>query len=317
MTKKENLVRTITRNGPAWIPYRYDGALTLLHPRIVVRPVEGGLDDWGARWIRTSDKEGSYPDGRPVVDLETLDRLRVPDTDFDEVTEDLRAQVRKLEDRDTLVIAYNELTLFERALLLLGTNEFLVATALAADKAERILDAITGYQLRLTESLLRAGVSGVRFTDDYGTQASLFLAPEQWRRLFKPRLRLLFDLVKAHHGFVFQHSCGHIDEIVPDLVEIGADVLDPCQPRVNDVPGWKRRYGDRLSFMGGLDTQGYLSFGEPAEVRSEVKAFVSLMGKGGGYIAAPSHTISLPERNTRAMLEALDEVNREGATNEA
>jgi uroporphyrinogen-III decarboxylase len=305
MTKKENLVRTITRDKPSWIPFRYDGCLTILKPPIVVRPVDGGLDDWGAGWIATTGKEGSYPDGKAVLRLEEAGDLKPPATDFDMVTENLRERVARLAGTDTLVIAYNELTLFERAIALLGTDEFLMATLLDPDRAGRVLDIITDYQLQLTESLVRSGVSGVRFTDDWGMQSALFLAPEQWRLLVKPRLKRLFDVVKRSGGFVFQHSCGHIEEIVADLVEIGVDVLDPCQPRANDILRWKRDFGSRLSFMGGLDTQGYLSFGEPPEVERQVMAVVEIMGKGGGFIAAPSHTITIPEANTLAMLKAL------------
>ncbi len=309
MTRKENIVRTITRDKPTWIPYRYDGCLTILKPPIVVRPVEGGLDDWGSRWIATTGEEGSYPDGTPALRLEDVADLEPPSTDFDAVTENLREQLRRLADADTLVIAYNELMLFERAMMLLGTDEFLMATALEPERVARLLDIILDYQVRLTASLVRSGVAGVRFTDDWGMQSSLFLAPRQWRLLVKPRLKLLFDVVKRAGGFVFQHSCGHIEEIVPDLVEIGVDVLDPCQPRANDIFRWKRDCGDRLSFMGGLDTQGYLSFAEPPEVEKQVIAVAQVMGKGGGFIAAPSHTITIPEANTRAMLVALRQVS--------
>ncbi len=310
MTRRENIIRAITRNGPEWIPYRYDGSLTLLKPAVTVRPVEGGRDDWGANWLRTNEREGSYPDSTPIALIDGVDELRAPVTDFTTVTGGLRKQVSGLAREDTLVLAYNELTLFERAELILGTEAFLMATALNPEATGRLLDVIAGYQEKLTESLMKSGVSGVRFTDDWGTQSALFISPGQWRRLIKPRLGRLYAIVKGHGGFVFQHSCGHIEEIVPDLIEIGLDVLDPCQPAANDVFRLKRLYGDRLCFMGGLDTQGYLSFGDPQTVKRRVREFVSVMGAGGGYIAAPSHTITIPEENRRAMLEALNEVGR-------
>jgi uroporphyrinogen decarboxylase len=313
MTKRENLVRTITRNNPAWVPYRYDGSLTLLKPSVVARPEECGLDDWGVNWLKTGAKEGSFPDGKPVVLLDELETILVPDTDFGSVTRELQEQIARAPDSDTLIIGYNELILFERVQLLLGTNNFLMATVLDSDRVEKILDVITEYQLQLTESILKAGVSGIRFTDDWGTQTSLFISPERWRLLFKPRLKRLYAVVKEHNGFIFQHSCGHIEEIVPDLIEIGLDVLDPCQPQANDIFGWKKRYGGSLSFMGGLDTQGYLSLGSSEQVRRRVTEVVTIMGTGGGYIAAPSHTITIPEQNRLAMLEALREVNEKAS----
>ena len=310
MTKRENLLRTITRDRPGWVPYRYDGSLTLLRPAVVVRPVEGGRDDWGVGWLKTDTDEGSYPDGKPVVTLSEVHTVSAPKTDFEAVTRDLEGQIARLKDQDTLVVAYNELTLFERAQLLLGTDNFLMATALDTDRTRQLLDLITDYQARLTQSLMEAGVAGVRFTDDWGTQTSLFISPERWRSLIKPGLKRLYDIVKKQRGFVFQHSCGHIEELVPDLIEIGVDVLDPCQPRSNDIFSWKKKYGDRLCFMGGLDTQGYLSFGEPEQVREQVKMAAAIMGEGGGYIAAPSHSITIPEKNTQAMIAALIDLNQ-------
>ena len=310
MTARENIISVITRKDPGWIPYRYDGCLTMLKPNIVVRPVQGGLDDWNVNWIGTSETEGSYPDGKPVIDIDRIEELQVPTTDFHKVTERMRESVRGLADQDTLIIGYNELTLFERAEQLLGFDNFLMATALKPARVKQLLDTITAYQQRLTEATLRAGVSGIRFTDDWGTQASLFISPENWRQLIKPGMKRLYETVKKYGAFVFQHSCGHIEEIVPDLIEIGVDVLDPCQPKANDIFRWKKEYGDGLSFMGGLDTQGYLGFGDPGFVREKVKEVASIMSEGGGYIAAPSHTITIPEDNKNAMLDALDELNQ-------
>lgn len=311
MTNRENLLRTIRRDNPAWVPHRYGRELTLLRAKVSPRPPEGGLDDWGVRWISTNSDEGSYPDGKPVLSIDDVDSLEPPATDWHMVTDELLQQVTAKSGEDTLLIAYNEMMLYERAQLLLGTTEFLMAVALAPEKLEVLLDKIVAYGQRLTEALMDAGVAGIRFTDDWGTQTALFMSPPSWRRLIKPRLKRLYDTVKERGGLVFQHSCGRIEAIVPDLIEIGLDVLDPCQPAANDIFGWKRRYGDRLSFMGGLDTQSYLSFGKPQEVETEVARVVSVMSEGGGYIAAPSHTITIPEANRTAMMTAISKINQQ------
>ena len=309
MTHQENLLRTIRRDNPAWVPHRHDGALTLLRPKAVPRALQGGLDDWGVRWIGTDSEEGSYPDGKPVLELDGIETFKPPGTDWEEVRADMRRQVAAKANRDTLLVAYNEMVLYERAQLLLGTTGFLMAVAQEPEKLEILLDKIADYGCSLTRAMMDAGVAGVRFTDDWGTQTALFMSPASWRRLIKPRLKRLYDAVKQHGGFVFQHSCGHITEIVPDLIEIGLDVLDPCQPAANNIFEWKRNYGDRLTFMGGLDTQSYLSFGSPDEVERKVAEVVAVMARGGGYIAAPSHTITIPEANREAMLRAVETIN--------
>ena len=314
VNNKENIVRTIVRDNPEWIPYRYDGSLTMLLPQVVAIAREGGVDDWGINWIGTATDEGSYPDGRPVLTIDQVEDLQVPDTDWEAVTLDLRHQFEEKRGGDTLVIVKADLILFERARLLLGLDEFSVGLLLNPGRLHLLFDKLADYQAQLARAIMKSGVAGIRFTDDWGIQNSLYIKPDHWRAFIKPRLRKLYGIVKDYGRFVFHHSCGHIEEIVPDLIGIGLDVLDPCQPRANDIFFWKREYGNDLSFMGGLDTQGYLSFGTPEEVRSAVKEVISTMGKGGGYIAAPSHTISIPEANRRAMVEAIGEVNAAGQT---
>jgi len=309
MKAKENIVRTIKRDDPEWVPYRYDGSLTMLLPKVVACPREGGLDDWGVNWLATPAEESSYPDGRPVLTLDQVDSFKSPETDWEMVTAEMRRQMERHSGEDTLIIAKNDLILFDRVRLLLGTEEFMVAIALHPEQLHTLFDKVMAYQRRMTQAIMRSGVAGIRFTDDWGIQESLWIRPEQWRAFIKPRLGELYGMVKLGGGFIFQHSCGHIEEILPDLVELGLDVIDPCQPRSNDIFRWKREYGRHLSFMGGLDTQGYLSLGTPEEVKSAVKEVISVMSRGGGYIAAPSHTISLPEANRGAMLAAIAEAN--------
>ncbi len=306
MTRTENLLRTIRRNDPAWVPYRFDGSITLLRPPLCVWPADGGTDVWGAHWLASPDPdEGSVPSSRPAIYLVDIELFRAPDTDWSLVTSHLRRLIDANAGEDTLNIGYLELALFDRAQALLTVEELLAAVASEPELLEILLDTIADYQVGLVEAMMEAGVAGVRFTDDWGMQSSLFISPAQWRRLLKPRLARMYQAVKGRGGLVFQHSCGHIDEIVPDLIELGLDVLDPCQPASNDILSWKKRFGNRLCFMGGLDTQTYLSFGTPNDVRREVLKVLATMARGGGYIAAPSHRIRIPEANKRAMMEAL------------
>lgn len=310
MTKKENLLRTIKRDHPKWVPYKNDGSLTFIIPYIITQRTEGGHDDWGTNWLNTEGKEGIYTDEKPVISIEEVEKYSVPDTDFKHITEDLIKRIKSHQQEDTLCIVKNDLVYMLRAQFLLGTENFLCSIVLNPCKLKTLLHKILDYQINLTRAIMASGISGIRFADDWGIQNTLLIKPDMWRELIKPGMKKLFNITKEYDGLVFHHSCGHIEEIVPDLIEIGLDVIDPCQPASNDVYGWKEKYGDRLSFMGGLDTQGYLSFDKPESVKKKVKEFVTFMSRGGGYIAAPSHTISIPEENRRAMIEAIGEINK-------
>jgi uroporphyrinogen decarboxylase len=311
MTNKENLIRTIRRDNPKWVPYRYDGTLAILASNYIsVRPKTGGPDDWGVMWLYTNEEEGSYPDGKPVLNIEEFDKVKIPNTDWKKVTEDMRTLIAALDTDNVLPIAYNELFLFERVQLLLGYEGFMYALMENREEFDKLTEMIFQYNKQFVEALLDAGVAGIRFTDDWGMQDRLFVSPKDWRFFFKERYRSLYNMVKERGGFVFHHSCGCIESILPDIVELGIDVLDPIQPSANDIFQIKHDFGRQLSFMGGLDTQKWLSFGTTEEVYENTLKVLQVMADGGGYIAAPSHTITIPERNRQAMIAAIQEYNR-------
>ncbi|MCL6087988.1 MAG: hypothetical protein M1475_06210 [Actinobacteria bacterium] len=311
MTKKENILRTIKRDSPNWIPYRYDGSLTLLRPAVVAKKEEGGKDDWGVIWLPATEREGAYTDGKPVISIDEVVSYDTPSTNWSKITEDLKKQISLLPSSDTVIFSYCDFALLGRAQFILGTINFFIDILKNTQKVEILLDKITEYHINLTESMMKSGIDGIRFCDDWGTQSAMFLNPDLWRKIIKPRMEKLYKAVKKYGGIVWQHSCGHIEEIIPDLIETSVDIIDPCQPAANDVLMWKKVYGKKLTFLGGIDTQSYLSFGTPAEVKVKVKEFIKYMSEGGGYIAAPSHTISIPEDNKKAMIEAIKEINQE------
>ena len=144
--------------------------------------------------------------------------------------------------------------------------------------------------------------------DDVASQSSMIISPKTWRAMIKPHLKRVFDVGKAHRLWVAYHCCGALRPIIPDLIEIGMDVLNPVQ---SNCPGMdplelKKEFGERLAFMGGLDTQGLLPFGSASEVRRATAHLLEGMtAGGGGYILAASHTIppETPDENIFAMYE--------------
>jgi len=142
--------------------------------------------------------------------------------------------------------------------------------------------------------------------DDVGGQQSMMLSPELWRDSIKPHLKNIFDVGKKKGLWVAYHSCGAIRPIIPDLIEIGLNVLNPIQ---SNCPGMnpaelKKDFGEKLSFMGGVDTQYLLPNGTADEVYKEtLKLIENMTDDGGGYILAASHSIppETPVENIFAM----------------
>ncbi|MCX6621048.1 MAG: hypothetical protein NTY38_08185 [Acidobacteria bacterium] len=145
--------------------------------------------------------------------------------------------------------------------------------------------------------------------DDVAGQSCMMMSPKSWTKLVKPHLKSVFDVGKRFGLPVAYHCCGALRAIIPGLIEIGLDVLNPVQ---SNCPGMeplelKREFGSAIAFMGGVDTQGLLPNGSAAEVRRETERLISGMtADGGGYILAASHTISpeTPDENIFAMYEA-------------
>lgn len=180
--------------------------------------------------------------------------------------------------------------LFEQAWQLVGFNRFLLMMRLRPSEANRILDKIDGIRAQEVELLSEAGVDVVVDGDDVGAQASMIVSPELWRLMLKERYRALIRSAhKAGVKFMF-HSDGWIEPIVPDIVEIGVDVLNPVQPEVMNLKLLKEKYGDRLCFEGGISIQRTLPFGTPEDVKDEFTKRIRELGPTG-VIPGPTHSI--------------------------
>lgn len=149
------------------------------------------------------------------------------------------------------------------------------------------------------------------FGDDYGTQRGLLIGPAMWEEYVRPCLARVVALVKSHGVKAYLHSCGSVRELIPSLVEVGIDILNPIQARAAgmDARGLKADFGQELCFHGGIDTQQTLPFGTAAEVRELVRTRLAELAPGGGYIAAPDHLLQpdVPTANVLALYEALHE----------
>lgn len=264
--------------GVGWDIVRSEGYLPVEHP----------LDTW-SKW-----EKYHFPDpASPVLycDAQKIDRAR---------------------SEGMFILGCQGWVLLERAWLLRGFENFMIDLVDNPKRVERLLDEITEYQIAVAKNLIKLGVDGLYTGDDYGSQRGLLVARKTWQHLIQPRLARIWKVAKDEGLPVFHHSCGNVLEIVEDMIAIGLDVLLPIQPQAMDIRLLAERFGDRLSFMGGISTQKTLPFGTPEEVREEVRTCVEVLGRKGGYIVAASHEISsdCPVENLKALLEAIQELNQ-------
>jgi uroporphyrinogen decarboxylase len=196
--------------------------------------------------------------------------------------------------------------LWERATFLRGLEELLCDLVENRPFVEELLERQTEYLLQVMAHALALGDFDCFYlSDDYGAQRSLLMSPADWRELIKPRLARLYAFAKANGRQTYLHSCGCIEEVIPDLIEIGLDMLHPIQPETMDIYRLKREFGRDITFCGGLRTQDLLPLGTPDEIRAEVRKLKRIMGAGGGYVLEPGITIQddVPLENMVVLVE--------------
>ena len=180
--------------------------------------------------------------------------------------------------------------------------------------AEAILDRIHAIHEELLRGCLEEAGDLIDFLwvgEDLGAQNSLLINPSLFRRFLKPRLGAMMDLAHSFGVKVFHHDDGAIRRLIPELIDMGIDVLNPIQWRCSgmDREGLARDFGDRVVFHGGVDNQQTLPFGAPRDVRRQVAENIEIFRRSKGYIVAPCHNIqpNTPTENILALYEAVHE----------
>jgi uroporphyrinogen decarboxylase len=292
------------------LPARFDNHLVrvdLTHEGRLSADGRIRRDWWGAGF--DTAEEGYFVAHHPLAERADLDAFAWPEPWEPGLLADA-SRIRAGVGDDAFVVPNLGFALFERAWSLRGFENLFMDLASDQGFVEALLDRITEIQLVLVRRYIDLGVDGGYFGDDYGAQAGLLFSPTTWRRLIKPRLARLFAPFLERGLPVLMHSDGRIEDIVPDLVEIGLTALNPVQPEVLDHSWLRSTFGDRLAFYGGVSTQTVLPRGTPAEVRQAVGLCRErLAPEGTGLLLAPSHRLmsDVPMANVEALLAAFAE----------
>lgn len=250
----------------------------------------------------------------PLKDAETLNEIidyPLPDYRNLECHRALESEIDRIHEAGLAVAGQPDLTLFETAWAIRGYESFMEDLIIRPDFAECLLDRLLAIRLFQVKRLAEAGVDVLTCGDDVSCQRGMMMNPDMFRRFFKPRYDQMFRRAKEVKKdiLIFFHSDGDPGEIIPDLIELNLDILNPCQPECNDFDTLKRKYGKKLSFWGAVGIQELLPFGTREDIRKEIKRIMGNLGAQGGLLLGPTHVIEpeVPWENLVALYEAIDE----------
>ena len=281
-------------------------------PEYVGPPIESDRDMYGCRYEDVDYGTGVYRECiyHPLARYDSIEEIEQgytwPTADWfdysglpDQIKGKERYPIRGGGSEPFLT--YKNLRGMEQAYIDLIVNPDLVHYCL-----DKLFDLCYEATLRIYERI--PGQVNISYVaEDFGAQDNLLISPQMIREFFLPRMKRMVDLAHQAGAYAFFHSDGAIRDIIPDMIEIGIDVLNPIQWRCKGMgrQALKRDFGDQVVLHGGVDNQYTLAFGSVQEVREEVTYNIEVLGDGGRYILAPCHNIQAisPPENVAAMYE--------------
>ncbi len=269
-------------------------------PELKKYPDGTSEDMWGVR--ATVEATGTYsascytPPLKNVSSVKEIKQYRWPDPDWFDYSH-IAEDCEKYEEYAIISGGWSPIS--DDACHLMGMETFMINMIEKPEIIHAILDKITDFYYEFSRRIFEVGRGKIDIFfmgDDYGMQDGLLFSRKMWRKFLPSRLRRLYSVAKKYNLKVMMHSCGSVKEIIPDLIELGVDVLDPIQVRAKNMNPYrlKEEFGDRLCLHGSIDTQRTLPFGTPQDVAREVKERIKFLAPGGGFILGPSQDL-LPD----------------------
>ncbi len=271
---------------------------------------------WNAEWGIMA-KGGSLEHFQhmlhPMQDLTDIQQVLdypFPDFNADYRWEGIAERNLKYIENGYATAAFMEMTIFEMAWYLRGMEELMMGFYDDPEFNDALLDKLTDLRAEMARRYAACHTDILMLGDDVSTQLDMMMSPDLWRKTLKPRLKKVIDAAKEAKPdiLILYHGDGNLSRIIPDLIEIGVDVLNPVQPECVDPFELKKLYGDRLSFWGCLGTQTTLPFGTAEEVADVCRKLIEVVGAGGGLLISPTHVVEpeVPYENVEAFLHTVE-----------
>jgi len=286
--------------------------------RVRIEADNSYLDIWGVRWQKPASSLYWDMVAHPIAEptLEALAAYRWPDPHDPGRTDGIRDRARTLSGQGEYAVVLDNTGFgaFEQGWALRGFENFYMDMVAEPKFAEALIQGVADYQVALYEHVLEEVgpyVDVVMVAEDLGSQDGPLISPETYRRMVKPAQKRVWQFIKSRtDAKLFLHSCGSVRRFIPDLIEIGVDILNPIQVAAAgmDPKELKREFGNDLTFWGGgCDTQRVLTFGTPDDVEREVRRRIRELAPGGGFVFNQIHNIQpgVPPENVVRMFETV------------
>jgi len=260
-----------------------------------------GKDIWGVERRNVKNAFGGHREIslyplKDMKDVEELEKYPWPKIEWFDFGS-LNRQIDALNQDDEYYIILSGGSVFEQSWYMRGFEQFLIDFMVSPDIANKIMEKNFDFWSSIVHESMRAAkghIDMIFFGDDIASQEGMLMSAETWRKMIKPWHKRFYDISHMYGKKTLYHSCGSLEPIIEDLIEIGLDVLNPLQFSAKNFPSsekLKEKYGSRLCFLGGMDIQSVLPFYSVEEIKKETERLINSLGKNGGFILQTTHMI--------------------------
>lgn len=282
------------------------------------RPINGKYDEWGCLW-ESDDASGSdmgQVKNIPIQEWEDMENYVFPDPKAEGRFEGLEEALAKAEEKGLYVQLNSPHCLFERMHFLRGFEDTLMDCLIEPEEIEAMAEKLADFQIGIIEEAYRLGKGRIHCydtTDDWGSQTAMLVSPKVFREIFKPQYKRIFD--KAHEcGMDIRfHIDGKVNDIIPDLIELGVDIINIHQPRLLGIDEISAIARGKVCFEVAVDVQHTMPTGDKALIEAEAKELVEKWGtEKGGIIGVEYGYLHAIGTTKEAMLHALASFEKYG-----
>ena len=320
MNGRERTIRAVKMQNPDMVPVYYfnkdiEKSDIVSFPMGTARsfsPKVHGETEWGYVW-ETIDDTCGQPKEAVIKEWSDFANYIPPNPYSEGRFDGIEEFIEKNKDKFKLV--YIGITGFSLMTFLRGFEDTLLDFYINEEEISAFADMVFGVEEEIMNQLCDYDIDAISFYDDWGTQNALMINPELWRSFFKERYKKQFDTIHKKGKFVYFHSCGNVIDIIDDLIEIGADILNFNQPGILGIDTLAERFGGRVCINAPVDIQNVAINGTKEEIFDFTNQLMTKLGcYNGGFIGhlEEYHSIGLSDENYNYCAEALEEMRKKG-----